>query len=430
MVEASHATAKPLSVTDAATLIRTAIQDTLPGRLSVTGEVSNFSDRTHWFFSIKDRGACLSCVMFASAAKAAGCRLEDGMQVVIDGRVDLYPAQGRLQLYVDRVRPVGRGELEAQLRERMATLREAGWFDPAGKRALPAMPRKVAVVTSRRAAALQDVIDTARRRMPGCRLVLVDVPVQGPGASPGVVAALDALSEHGPGRGIEAVIVTRGGGSLEDLWAFNELAVAEAVRRCELPVVAAIGHETDTTIAELVADVRCATPTQAAMTLLPDAGALLEQVDRASARLGAALRREARVRRQGLASLGRRLAVALPGRTAAARRRLDDAACRLPVAVRRRVQARRVELAAAAGRLEALSPRAVLERGFTYTTGGRGKLLRSAEDAKQQATLTTHFADGQVVSAVGAAKARRRRKRKGGSGGPSLFEGEAGSAHG
>src|SRR5690606_26173107 len=220
----------------------------------------NFSDRAHWFFSLKDERATIRCVCFASSARQVECPVRDGMQVVCTGRVDFYDAQGHVQLYVDRIEPVGQGALELRLRQLMEELRELGYFDEAAKKPLPVLPRRVAVVTSRSAAALQDVIDTARRRWAGCRLYLYDVRVQGAAAAPEIARAIDALGRQHKRLRLDAIIVSRGGGSIEDLWAFNERIVAEAIHRCPLPIVAAIGHETDTTVAELVADLRCSTP--------------------------------------------------------------------------------------------------------------------------------------------------------------------------
>ncbi len=213
---------RPWSVTELAGRIKAALQDQLPGKVRVVGEVSNLSDRNHWFFSLKDGGnsggASLRAVMFASSARRVGFPLRDGLEVVATGRVDFYDAQGSVQLYVDKLEPVGQGARELALRALMEELREAGYFDPAAKRALPAVPRRIAVVTSRSAAALQDVINTAAQRWAGCELVLVDVRVQGDGAVPQIVRALRWLAEQGQGRGIDAVLLTRGGGIARCRW--------------------------------------------------------------------------------------------------------------------------------------------------------------------------------------------------------------------
>jgi len=278
---------KPLSVSQLAATIDGALSDGLPARLSVRGEISGLKSQTHWYFTLKDEHAVIGCVMFASSARKQSFKPSDGDDVIITGRVEYWGKGGRIQIYADRIEPVGQGRLEREYQALLTELREFGWFDLDRKRTLPTFPRKVAVVTSATGAALQDVIDTARRRCPAVELCIVDVRVQGDAAAPQIARAIDWLSEHQTALGIDAVILTRGGGSLEDLWAFNDRRVARAVHDCSIPIVAAIGHETDTTIAELIADERCATPTQAAMRLLPDADALREQTQQFAHRLDA-----------------------------------------------------------------------------------------------------------------------------------------------
>ncbi|MEM6459601.1 MAG: exodeoxyribonuclease VII large subunit [Planctomycetota bacterium] len=422
---------RPWSVAELNGQIKTALSNHFRGRgkVRVVGEVSNLSDRSHWFFTLRDAeaDAAVSCVMFASAARAVGFPVSDGMRVVASGRVDFYEATGRTQLYVDRLEPVGEGARELALRRLLEELRGLGYFDPDRKRPLPAVPRKIAVVTSRSAAALQDVIDTTRRRWAGCALSLVDVRVQGPDAAPQVAAALRWLSDQGQAHGIDAVILTRGGGSLEDLWAFNERDVADAVFDCTLPVVAAIGHETDTTVAELVADARCATPTQAAMTLVPDRAVLAEQVDQLAAGLGGALRRRLERARYRLDMAANHPRLRDPrGLTAPPRERVERLSARLHEALPRRLAAERQRVAALSRTLEAVAPQRVLERGYSVTLGPDGKALAAAADATPGATLTTVLADGRVRSVVEGEGAKPRRPRRlkplrGDDGTPTLF---------
>ncbi len=428
---------KPWPVAVLAAAIKAALTDSLPRRVRVVGEVSNLSDRNHWFFSLKDDAACIRCVMFASAARAVRFPVTDGLEVVATGRVDFYDGQGAVQLYIDKLEPVGQGARELELRRLTEELRGLGYFDLERKRPLPLLPRTVAVVTSRSAAALQDVIDTAARRWPGCRLLLFDVRVQGADAAPQVAAALRTLSRDGAALGVDAVILTRGGGSIEDLWAFNERAVVEAIVACNLPIVAAIGHETDTTLAELVADVRCATPTQAAMTLIPDAAVMHDQLEQAQRRLRLALHRHAERARQRLDAAARhpvmrqpqrlvdrdehrldlaadRLHRALPRRVAPMREHLARLSQRLHASPARRVDAARQRLVASTRTLDAVAPQRVLERGYTYTLGPDGRPLASAPAAVAANTLTTVFADGRVTSTVesGATPPRRPRRAK------------------
>lgn len=419
---------QPITVTQLAALIKDAIVAAAPGRLRVVGEVSNFSQRAHWFFSLKDETASIRCVCFASNARRISFPVEDGMQVVASGRLDFFDAAGNVQLYVDSLQPVGQGALEMRFRALCEELRQLGYFDPDRKKPLPAMPHRVAVVTSRSAAALQDVINTARKRWAGCELMLFDVRVQGSAAAPEIANALDALSKHGPRMGIDAIILTRGGGSIEDLWAFNERVVADAIFRCPLPIVAAIGHETDTTIAELVADVRASTPTQAAMTLIPDRYTLDQQVQQLSHRLALVLRRQAEssrhrldaaarhplFRRPGdmiqphsdrLVGLVRRLQLALPQRVRADADHMVAIERRLVPVLARRVMRDADHLAALTRQLEAVGPGNVLRRGYTYTLGPGGRLLRSAADVSPGDRLVSVLADGRINSTVTAADA-------------------------
>lgn len=436
---------QPVTVSQLAGLIKNALQEKLPAKIQVVGEISNFSNRNHWFFSLKDSGASMRCVCFASTARRIRFAVEDGMQVVATGRIDFFDAAGNVQLYVDKIEPVGQGALELRLRQMIEQLRELGYFDDARKKQLPLLPRRVAVVTSRSAAALQDVINTATRRWPGCRLLLYDVRVQGEAAAGEIAAAINSLSQQGQRLNIDAILLTRGGGSIEDLWAFNERIVADALYNCTLPVVAAIGHETDTTVAELVADARCSTPTQAAMKLIPEQAALEQelrhwqdrlkqdihrQIRHAHQRVDACANRALFRRPQDLVDqatrqvndLARQLARALPHRLHPAQTHVDQLARRLSSAIPQRVsrageqldraQARllpmgprllddkRKQLATLIRHLEAVSPRAVLKRGYTYTLSPDGQVIRKAADVTQGQQLTTVFADGQVRSRV------------------------------
>ncbi len=436
-----------VSVSQLAALINGALRDGLPARVYVVGEVSGFKDQTHWWFRLKDEGAVIECVMFASAARKHAGRLRDGDEIVARGRVEHYPKQGRTQLYIDRIEPIGAGALEQQFRAMCEELRTLGYFDADRKKPLPIFPKRVAVITSKTGAAVQDVIDTFRRRAPFVPLLIVDVRVQGEGAAIGVAAAIDRIGAEHAALGVDAIILTRGGGSLEDLWAFNERAVADAVLRSPIPIVAAIGHETDTTIAELVADERAATPTQAAMRLAPDRDALAQQVDHHADRLGAIVRRLAaydaerlrsvarhpflrdprsmiveraarvdrleralaaaarsRAHREDarLATLSARLARRRPEALLAERdARLRESERRLAAAVRGLVVRRRAELAALARTLDATGPINVLRRGYTITTRADGRLVRSPADTEIGDMITTRTADGEFISTVG-----------------------------
>ena len=414
---------KPMTVTQLAGLVKETLSQGLPAKLRIVGQISNLSSRTHWFFNLKDSGASIRCVCFASAARKVSFPVKDGIEIIATGRIDFYDAQGNVQLYVDKIEPVGIGELELKYRALCEELRTLGYFDIDRKKPLPLMPQGIAVVTSKTGAALQDVINTAHKRWPGCRLMLFDVRVQGAAAAPEIAKALNLISKHGRALKIEAVLLTRGGGSMEDLWAFNERIVADAVFKCTLPIVAAIGHETDTTIAELVADLRCATPTQAAMTMVPDQRALNHQVAQLSHRLRlttqrhvqhAATRLTAIARhtffrkpdqmygpiRERLNMLASRLGAALPRVMRVNHDALNALSAKLLADLPRQMKAKRERLESLVRQLESISPQRVLERGYSYTLTGDGGVLKSADDAKAGDTLTTVLSDGRVSSRV------------------------------
>ncbi|MEQ9453017.1 MAG: exodeoxyribonuclease VII large subunit [Phycisphaeraceae bacterium] len=467
MPRTSAKTDAPLTVTQAAGLIQRTIQQAIPGRIRVLGEISSLSARTHWYFTLKDRDASLRCACFASSAQRVPFQPDNGMAVIATGRIDFYPPQGSLQMIVDSLEVAGQGDLEAELRRRVAELRELGYFDEGRKKPLPLIPTRVAVVTSGAGAALQDVIDTTRRRWPAVQLLLVDVPVQGAAAAPAITKAIEQLSRHAHQLNLDAIILTRGGGSMEDLWAFNERSIADAIFRCPIPFVAAIGHEVDTTIAELVADARAATPTQAAMQLIPDRAALDRQVDqqarrlslltqreverqqdrlnavarstifrqpdhwlaskrdhlvRLSDRLRLATRQGATPHRQHLNRLTRDLARSTHQRLEDATHRLSTLAPQLHREINRRLDTDSNRFYALTRQLEAVGPKQVLGRGFTYTLGPDGKPLRSAEAAKAVGKLRTVFKDGEVKSTIDDAPPKPKKRRQSSADTTSLFD--------
>lgn len=478
---APSAEGAPLTVAQACAKVKGALDAGVPSPLRVVGEVSGFSDRTHWYFSIKDETALLNCVMFGNAARRAGFTPSPGTQVVATGRIDFYAPAGRVTLLVEKLEPVGAGARELAFRRLVEEVRALGWLDPARKRPLPHLPRRIGVVTSATGAALQDVLVTMRRRCPAVGVLVLDVRVQGDRAAAETARAIAYLGLHAERLGIDALLVTRGGGSAEDLWAFNERIVAEAIVRCPVPVVAAIGHETDTSLAELVADERAATPTQAAMRLTPDASALRREVDAASSRLrllverllahertrtdsaARALRTGAQAatlrRRASLDTLAERLARRSPeALRARALARVDGALRALHTGVRgvlreadparviedlRRSVDRRIERGAAAlesatRHLEAVAPLRVLERGYSVTMTEGGRLVRTPEDVRPGDPLLTRVAQGVVRSVVWetgsppppkapppkSSPAPRRRGASGAPDTPGLFERE------
>lgn len=435
-----------LTVSRLAALVRGALEERLPSSVRVVGEISGARRSTHLYLQLKDAGAVIGAVIFANRLAKVGFEPRDGQEVVATGRVEFYEPQGRVTLVIERLEPVGEGAAELRFRQLCEELRGLGWLAPERKRPLPAFPRRVAVVTSPTGAALQDVLTTMAKRCPAVGVVVVPVRVQGDAAAAEVVRAVDFVSREHQRLGVDAVIVTRGGGSKEDLAAFNEREVARAIVECRVPVVAAIGHETDTTIAELAADERCATPTQAAVRLTPDREALGRQLDALGRRFATDLARTIRFERQRLAGAAKHPVLADPrGATRLAREQLatarDDleyaaaeavreAARRLeaanagvdrmaPGALLRsaredlRVQHRRLSRAASArltaaqvlhrsleGRLDSIGPAAVLRRGYSCTVRPDGGVVRNASEVAPGDRLVTYLAEGSVESDV------------------------------
>ena len=415
----------------------------------VEGEISNLSHPAsgHLYFTLKDSSASLSCVIWRSQRAEIPFRPENGMTVIVHGRIEVYDAQGRYQLYADRLEPSGMGALALAVEQRRGALAAEGLFDEARKRALPLLPRRVVVVTSRSGAALRDVLTVLGRRAPCVDVVLSPATVQGEGAVETVVLALERAQTV---SGAEVVLLVRGGGSLEDLMAFNDERVARAIRDGRLPIVSGIGHETDTTIADLAADRRAPTPSAAAELVAPDVRRLGSELAGRSARLAAALnldlsakrsrlerhrlrldnasplrrlpshRQEldlrigrlragllaaVTVKRRSVDSAMARLQVASPGRRLGLeRQRLTGQTQRLSRLLGATVAQRRQQVAARGGQLEALSPLRVLERGYSITMDdASGAVLTDQASVRPGQRLRSRLARGSVLSTVGPA---------------------------
>ena len=277
----------PVTVSALLADVKAALADHLPAKVVVVGEISNFKRHSsnHLYFSLKDSGAQIAAVMFRSAADKLKFDPVDGLEVVVEGRVDVYELQGKLQLYVDRLTPRGQGALELAFRQLVAKLRTEGLFDPACKKPLPTYPGTLCVITSPTGAAVRDIRRTLGRRWPAATVYLLGVRVQGEGAAQEIARAVRLADANADRLGLDVLIVARGGGSIEDLWAFNEECVARALFDCRVPVISGVGHEVDTTIADMVADVRAATPTAAAECATPDRDDLRRLLGRLAGRL-------------------------------------------------------------------------------------------------------------------------------------------------
>jgi exodeoxyribonuclease VII large subunit len=412
------------------------------GSVAVRGEVSRVSRASsgHVYFDLKDSEAKLACKLWRTQVKRAlPGELREGDEVVVHGRLDVYAPQGGYSLIVERIEARGLGALLARLEALKCELKALGWFER--RRPLPALPRLIGVVTSRDTAALADFLRTRSQRWPLYPVRLAHAPVQGAGAAPAIARAIACLERSG----VDVIVVCRGGGSLEDLWAFNERAVAEAIRACGVPVVTGVGHETDTTLADLVADRRAHTPTDAAVIVIPERAALESALERAARHLDEAVDRrlaavDERLARAScsrwlasprwilgdraalLARAGRGLSAraaerlrAAHGRTAELAARVDGArpalqlqarAARLERAsersaqrLRARVEAAQARLEVAGGKLAALDPEAILSRGYSILLAADGRTpVRSVSQVAPGTELVTRLVDGRVRS--------------------------------
>lgn len=413
--------------------------------LLVEGEVSNVTVSTagHMYFTLKDPTAALNCVVWRTNALRIQFRPENGMTLLAHGAVQVYAQGGRYQLYVDRLDPSGFGALALAVEQLKKQLAAEGLFDERGKRSLPVLPRRVVVVTSRTGAALRDVYTVMTRRAPGVDLVLSPATVQGDGAAETIARALQRAATV---RGADVVLLVRGGGSFEDLMPFNTEVVARAIRTSSLPVVTGIGHETDTTVADLAADRRAATPSAAAEVVVPSVLALRGDVAGRSLRLGERIRDAIQRRRSTVQGVDARLRSRSPGlivaglrqdldrrsallrhallaevaakrraldvangglresqprhRVATERARMETATRRLQASGRRLVETRQPALEGRRARLEALSPRRTLERGYSITLDPSGRALTDAVDVEPGVRVRTLLHRGGLESDV------------------------------
>jgi exodeoxyribonuclease VII large subunit len=447
---AKAAKSEPLSVSQLTAQIERAIKSGLPGTLYVKGEVSNFNHHRasgHLYFTLKDTGACIDCVMFRSDAARLKFEPADGMELLVTGRVAIYPQRGRYQLYATTLAPLGKGALEIAFQQLCEKLKKEGLFSPDRKKPLPVFPTRIVLVTSRSTAALQDMLKVLRR-FAWLKLFLFHVPVQGDGSAELIADAIQTLNRKaGDLGGIDLILLSRGGGSLEDLWEFNEEIVARAIAASRIPIVTGVGHEVDVSIADLVADYHAHTPTEAAQVVTSNWRTVGDELDQSLLRLRRSLRTIARDARQRLAGVSRheffrrpthridqlrqllddrqrslQLAIGEKLRAATSRftrfeselieshprhlvelnrQRLSDMANRLRLGTSNDLLRREQTLQSLERHLQAVSPRAVLGRGYSITTHKKtGAIVRSARDGRVGERIVTRFADGTVESTV------------------------------
>jgi len=380
----------PISISEVTHYIMGVLQtDDRLQNVWVTGEISNMRRYSsgHCYFTLKDGGAELRSVMWKSTADRLNTIPSDGSSVIAHGSISVYAARGEYQLVVDRLRPVGIGDLYAQYEALKARLELEGLFDEARKRPLPAYPRVIGVVTSADAAAFQDVQNVLRRRYPLVRVLLAPTLVQGVEAPPAIVRALEILDRRDD---VDVILVCRGGGSIEDLWAFNDERVARAIARSRIPVVSGVGHETDFTIADFVADRRAPTPSAAAEILTPDINELRLSLLRLQRDLLDTTRGAISEKRRALSDESRALRGASPLNTIrAARQRIDGLSGRVAAAERGRLTVRAAKLDSLGARLHAASPAAILARGYV--------LVRRADDGTRAKTAAELSVNDDVI---------------------------------
>lgn len=362
----------------------------------VRGELSNYKvyPSGHHYFTLKDEEATLKAVMFRREASRLHFRPESGMKAIALGRITVYPRDGAYQLYVSELVPDGVGDLQLAYEQLKEKLRAEGLFDSAHKKPLPAYPERIAIVTSSAGAAVRDIIRVASKRWPLAKLILLPVRVQGAEAPAEIVSAIRYANRWSVA---DLIITGRGGGSIEDLWAFNDERVARAIYESELPVISAVGHEPDVTIADFVADLRAATPSNAAELAVPDREEQRELLLSYRARMASALRTRLETSRHRLTKLRERRVLTEPGAYFADRRiALDHLGALLLSAFQARLAKDRAALGARASALDAMSPLKVLARGYAIAEKEDGTILRRAAGAVPGERLRLTLADGRV----------------------------------
>lgn len=436
--EAAGDNAAALSVSEISALLKRVVEDRF-GFVRVRGEISGFKRAAsgHVYMALKDENARLEAVMWRGTTQRLNFQPEDGLEVIATGKLTTYPGRSNYQLVIERMEVAGEGALLALLARNKARFEAEGLFDPARKRTLPYVPRVIGVVTSPTGAVIRDILHRLSDRFP-VQVLVWPVLVQGQGAAEQVAAAVRGFSALTPGGALprpDLVIVARGGGSIEDLWAFNEEAVVRAVAECTIPIISAVGHETDTTLCDFAADRRAPTPTAAAEMAVPVRAELVNQIAELALRKRRAVLRPLQLGRERLAARAERMPAPQALLTPHAQR-LDDLSERLRRALSDRTllargQLQRVagglsapllkaRLSAARGRLDglvrlfvSLDPDKVLGRGYVRVTGPDGRTLTSKALAAREAALALHFQDGVLAVSTGAAPGRAAPRPKG-----------------
>ena len=366
----------------------------------VQGELSNYKiySSGHHYFTMKDAEGALRCVMFRGSASKLAFRPEDGMKVVAGGRVSVFPRDGAYQLYVSSLIPHGIGDLHVAFEQLKEKLEREGLFDESNKKPIPRFPERIALITSGSGAAVRDMIRVLGTRYPLAKVIVMPVRVQGVEAPPEIVGALRYANRH---QVADVIITGRGGGSIEDLWAFNDERVARAIHASEIPVISAVGHEPDVTIADYVADLRAATPSNAAELCVPHVDELGETLDSNESRMTNALRRRLEFYRQRLVDMGQKPVMASPLAYIAQKRQVvEHMGARLGGVSQRLMSGKREKYVRLAATLDALSPLKVLGRGYSVVKREDGQVLRRAQDVEIGEKISIALREGTLECTV------------------------------
>ena len=396
-----------LSPTQVGLYIKTVMErDRLLSGLLVRGEVSNYKlyPSGHHYFTLKDEGGALRCVLFKGNAARMKFRLENGMKVIAMGKISVFPRDGAYQLYCTGLTLDGVGDLYAAFEQMKAKLQAQGLFDPAHKKPIPKYPGTIGIITSSAGAAVHDMLRILRKRYPLTKVLLLPVRVQGVEA-PGEIAAAIGYANHF--RLADVLIVGRGGGSIEDLWAFNEEVVARAIFASQIPVISAVGHEPDVTISDFVADLRAATPSNAAELAVPDQDALRQTLDKMNDAMAAAMTRRIQNARRHLKVLSESAALQSPeGYLQQRQKAVELLQNRLISAQNMQLSRKKQRYIALTAALDAMSPLKVLTRGYAMVQNQDGQLVRTIEQVDLAQTVHVSLADGQFTAIVTDRKER------------------------
>jgi len=438
---------KIYTVSQVTVLIKTALENGLPGRLTVRGEISDWRGphtSGHCYFSLKDEGSVLPCIMWGSNFTKVKFKPENGLAIFATGYIDVYEPQGKYQFYIESMQPAGVGALQLAFEQMVKRLEAQGLFAESHKRPLPKYPERIGILTSESGAAIHDIVDSIWNRWPCVKLYFYPVPVQGEGAAEKIASAIRDVNRRNDRLKLDVLIVGRGGGSLEDLWAFNEEVLARAIYDSKIPIISAVGHEVDTTIADLVADKRASTPTKAGEVAVPDAREVLKQLSAAESRLAGEIESvielaeqrlqtllassvfrnpllPVRNRQQQLDEIGGNLGELLRGMIEEAKEKLreiyehvvglephrllgrktvevNDLRSRANAAVSALMTRAAMQITAQENRLAGLNPRAVLKRGYSITTlKEKGTVVKTPADVQIGDLMMTELAEENLI---------------------------------